>query len=169
MALSPMSPLSPCIALFSYLKNCLHYIMWFLDTHISLICSPIVEIFSPMKSIRHFLYIYLLGFPLEEKSCLQTLRRFYGITSLWRYPLVGIIIFENQDGLCFLWEFGLWILTTQPFHFYTLAYYRHIHLIFIEFLKFDNNPATSSKKHFSLPSIVKILQSVQLLWLRFSL
>jgi hypothetical protein len=38
-------------------------------------------------------------FPLEEKkSCLQTLRRFYGVTSFSRYLLVEIIFYENQVG-----------------------------------------------------------------------
>jgi hypothetical protein len=30
------------------------------------------------------------------------LRRFYGVTSLSRYPLVEIIFYENQYGICFL-------------------------------------------------------------------
>jgi hypothetical protein len=30
------------------------------------------------------------------------LRRFYGVTSFSRYPLVEIIFYENPDGICFL-------------------------------------------------------------------
>jgi hypothetical protein len=42
-------------------------------------------------------------FPLEgRKSCLQSLRRFHGVTSSSWYPLVGIIFYENEDGICFL-------------------------------------------------------------------
>jgi hypothetical protein len=38
----------------------------------------------------------------ENKSCLQTLRRFYEVTSFLGYPLVETIFYENQDGICFL-------------------------------------------------------------------
>jgi hypothetical protein len=30
------------------------------------------------------------------------LRRFYGVTSFLRYPFIEIILYENQDGICFL-------------------------------------------------------------------
>jgi hypothetical protein len=30
------------------------------------------------------------------------LRRFYGVTSFSRYPLVEIISYKNQDGICIL-------------------------------------------------------------------
>jgi hypothetical protein len=62
------------------------------------------------------------------------LRRFYGITSFSRYPLLEIIFNKNQNGICFLWDLGLWILTIQPSHSHTLAYCRPFHLISIEFL-----------------------------------
>jgi hypothetical protein len=39
---------------------------------------------------------------LKKKSCLQTLRRYYGVTSFSKYPLLEIIFYENQDGICFL-------------------------------------------------------------------
>ena len=81
-------------------------------------------------------------------SCLQTLRRFYGVISLLRYFLVGIILFENQDDLCFLWGLGLWLLTTQSFQSYILAYFRSIYLIFIEFQNIDNNLGNPPKKLF---------------------
>jgi short subunit fatty acids transporter len=80
-----------------------------------------------------------------------------------------MFLFENEDDLCFLWEFGFWILITQPSHSYTLAYCRSMHLISIEFQNIDNNPATPTKITFSSPSIVIILQSVQSLWLEFFL
>jgi hypothetical protein len=90
-------------------------------------------------------------FPLKEKKCcLQTLKRFYGVTSLWRYPLVEIIFYENQDGICFLWDLELWILTIQPSHSYTLAYCRPIQLISIEFQNIDNNQGSLPKKLFLL-------------------
>jgi hypothetical protein len=141
-----------------------------------------------MNSALHFLHIYCLDFHLKKKSYLQTLRRFYGGTSFSRYPLVEMIFYENQDSICFLWDLGLWILTIQPSHSYTLAYCRSIHLIFIEFQNIDNfmqgtlvhfvSKKKKTKKHwqwlglptkkaFSFPSIVIILQSMRSLWLRF--
>jgi hypothetical protein len=58
--------------------------------------------FSAMNSGLHFLYIYHLDFHLKKKSCLQSLRRFHGVTSSSWYLLVEIIFYENQDGICFL-------------------------------------------------------------------
>jgi hypothetical protein len=101
-------------------------------------------------------------FPLEEKkSCLQSLRRLSRVTSFSRYPLVEIIVYENQDDLCFLWDCRFWILTTQPSHFYTLAYCWPIYLISIEFQNIDNNLGSPSKKTFLSSSNVIILQSVR--------
>jgi hypothetical protein len=122
-----------------------------------------------MNSALHFLHIYHLNFHLKKESCLQTLRRFYGVTSFSRYPLVEIIFYENQDGICFLWDLGLWILTIQPSHSYTLAYCRPVHLISIEFQNIENNHGSLPKKTFSPPSIVIILQSMWSHWLRFFL
>jgi hypothetical protein len=96
------------------------------------------------------------------------LRRFYGVTSFSRYPLVEIILYENQDDIFFLWDLGLWTLTIQPSHSFTLAYCRLIFLIFIEFQNIDNIMG-SSLKNISSPSIVIMLQSVRPLWLRLFL
>jgi hypothetical protein len=97
------------------------------------------------------------------------LRRFYGIISFSRYPLVELIFYENEDGICFLWDLRLWILTIQPSHSYTLAYCRPIHLISIEFQNIDNNQESLPKNSFYSPSIVIILQSVRSIWLRYFL
>ena len=43
---------------------------------------------------------------------------------------------------------GLYILMIQPFHFYTLANYRLIHLISIEFQNIDNNQCSPPKNFF---------------------
>jgi hypothetical protein len=88
---------------------------------------------------------------------------------LSRYPFVEIIFYENQDGICFLWDLRLWILTIQPLHSYTLACCRPIYLIFVEFQNIDNNASSPPKILFSSTSIVIILQSVWSLWLRFFL
>jgi hypothetical protein len=109
------------------------HLMIFKHPYITLIQSPIIEIFSAMNSALCYLPIYCLDFHLKKKSCLQTLKRFYGITSFPRYPLLEIIFYENQDGLCFLWDLGFWILTIQPSHSYTLAYFRPIHLNLLNF------------------------------------
>jgi hypothetical protein len=97
------------------------------------------------------------------------LKRFHGVTSSSRYPLVEIIFYENQDGICFLWDLGLWILTILPSHSYTLAYCRSFHLISIEFQNIDIDQGNPPKKTFFPPSIVIILQSMRSLWLRFFL
>ena len=59
-----------------------------------------------------------------------------------------IIFFENQDDLCFLWDFGLQILTPWPFHFFPLAYFKPIHLISIKFQNIENNLDTTLKNFF---------------------
>jgi hypothetical protein len=43
----------------------------------------------------------------RKKYCLQSLRRFYGVTSPSRYPHVEIIFYENQNGNHFLQDLGL--------------------------------------------------------------
>jgi hypothetical protein len=56
-----------------------------------------------MNLALHILHIYRLDFDLKEKkSCHQTLRRFHGITSFLRYPLVEITLYKNQDDIFFL-------------------------------------------------------------------
>jgi hypothetical protein len=46
---------------------------------------------------------------------------------------------------------GFEILTIQPFHSYTLAYCRPIHLISIEFQNIDNDLGYPPKKNFFFP------------------
>jgi hypothetical protein len=54
--------------------------------------------------IQHFIFfpstIYISTL---KRSYLQSLIRFYGVTSCSRYPLVEIIFYENQDGIFFSW------------------------------------------------------------------
>jgi hypothetical protein len=89
--------------------------------------------------IQHFIFFTsTIQIFTWRKSCLQTLRNSYGVINLWRYPFVEIILYENQDGICFLWDLGLWILTIQPSHSYTLPYCRPTHPISIEFQNIDN-------------------------------
>jgi hypothetical protein len=121
-----------------------------------------------MNSTLHFLHIYRLVFHLKKKSYLQTLKRFYGVTTFSRYPLVEIVLYVNQDGIFFLRNLGLWILTIQPSHSYTLAYCRPIHLNSIEFQNIDNDQGSPPKKLFLL---FQLLYSCNLYshWPRFSL
>jgi hypothetical protein len=55
-----------------------------------------------MDSALHFLYMHYLDFHLK-KNILPSkfLRRFFGGASFSRYLLVEIILYENQDGICF--------------------------------------------------------------------
>jgi hypothetical protein len=120
-----------------------------------------------MNPVCNFLHIYHLDFPLEEKFLPSNSKDILWSNKFINVPLVEFFV-ENQDDLCFLWEFELWILTTQPSHSCTLAYCRPIHLISIEFQDIDNSPVTPPKNFF-LPSVVIILQSVWSIWVRFFL
>jgi hypothetical protein len=111
----------------------LHYTMCSLDIHISFIWSLIWEIFYAMHLALHFLHIYYLDFHLKKKMLPSNFEKILWSHKFLKYPLVEIIFYKNQDGICFLIDLGLWILTLQPFHSYTLAYCRPIHLISIEF------------------------------------
>jgi hypothetical protein len=91
----------------------------------------------------------LFRFPLEEKNLAFKLwEDSIVVPSFSRYPLVEIIFYKNQDGICFLWDLGFWILTIQPSHSYTLANCRPIHLISIEFQNIENNHGSLPKKLF---------------------
>jgi hypothetical protein len=94
-----------------------------------------LEIFSAMNSIGHFLHIYLLNFPLEEIFLQSNSIKIQGVPP-------RIIFLKIKMTFTTLCNLGFWILTTWPFHSYTLAYYRPIHLINTEFQSIDNNPST---------------------------
>jgi hypothetical protein len=139
VALSHMLPLSHVLPCFLILIQSLLHLVIFKHPYLThtksdsrnLKCYEFSSSFS-----SHLLF----RFPLEEKkSCFQTLRRFYGAIRFSRYPLVEMIFYENQDGICFLWDLRLWILTIQPSHSYTLAYCRPIQLISIDFQNIDND------------------------------
>jgi hypothetical protein len=55
-----------------------------------------------MNLALHFLHIYRLDFHLKKSILPSNLRRFYGGISFSRYPIVEIIFYKNQDGICFL-------------------------------------------------------------------
>jgi hypothetical protein len=125
------------------------------NIHISLIWSPILDFFwcyeFNLSFSSHPPFNFLLGkkilaFKLWEDSMEQ---------------------FFSQGHFCFLWDLGLWVLTIGPSHSYSLAYSIATHLISIEFQNINNIWATLSKKTFSFPSIVIILQSVQPLLMDF--
>jgi hypothetical protein len=94
-------------------------------------------------------------FSLEEKHLAFKLWEDSMEFKFLKVSLVEIIFYENQDGVCFLWDLGLWILTIQPSHSYILANCRPIHLISIEFQNIENN-------HDSLPK--ELFLPLQLLW-----
>jgi hypothetical protein len=76
---------------------------------------------------------------------------------------------KNQDNICFLWDFGLWILNTWSFHSYTLHYLQAYPTNLDWIAKHWQEIGHSTKKTFSSPSIVTILQSGWSLWLRYFL
>jgi hypothetical protein len=108
----------------------------------------ILEFFGAMDSTLHFLHIYRLSFYLKKKILPSNFEKILWNNKFFKVPLVEIIFYENQDGICFLWNLGLWILTIQTSHSYTLAYCRPIHLNSIEFQSIDNNPDFLPKKLF---------------------
>jgi hypothetical protein len=85
-------------------------------------------------------------FPLEGKNL--AFEKILWSNRFLKVPLVEIIFYENQGDICFLWDLGLWILTMQPSHSYTLAYRRPIHLLSIEFQNIDNDQGNPPKKLF---------------------
>jgi hypothetical protein len=125
--------------------------------------------FSAMNSALHFLHIYHLDFHLKKKILPSNFEKILWSNKFLTYPQVEIILYKNQDGSCFLWDFRLWILTIQPFRSYTLAYSRPFHLISTKFQNIENNQGSPPKKKISSPSIVIILQTMRSLWMRFFL
>jgi hypothetical protein len=143
---------------------CFHYTYWSLDTHISLIWSPILEIFSGVNHIILFTCITWVS-TWRKKSCLQTLRRFYGITSFSRYPLVEIFIWKSRWPLFLIrpWTLNL-DYTTFPFLYFGMLWAYPPNFYWIS--KHWQISRLSTKKAFSSPLIVIILQFVWSLWLK---
>jgi hypothetical protein len=101
-----------------------------------------------MNSALHFLHMYQLDFHLKKKILPSNFEKILWSNSFSRDPLVEIIFYKNQDGICFFRDLGLWILTIQPSHSYTLANCRPIHLISIEFQNIENNHGSLPKNFF---------------------
>jgi hypothetical protein len=70
-----------------------------LDTHISLIQSPISEIFSAMNSTFHFLHIYYLDFHLKNKILPSNFEKILWSNKFLKVPLVEFFFCKNQDGI----------------------------------------------------------------------
>jgi hypothetical protein len=103
-----------------------------------------------MNSALYFLHIYHLDFHLMKNILPSIFEKILWSNKFLKVPPLETILYENQDCIFFLWDLGLWILTTQPSHSYTLAYCRPIHLISIEFQNIDNDQG-SSRKNLFLP------------------
>jgi hypothetical protein len=101
-----------------------------------------------MNLTCHFLYIYCLDFCVKKIFLLPKPKKILWGNKFLKVPPRRNVLVENQNNFCFLWDLGLWILTTQPSHSYTLAYCRHVHLIFVEFQNIDNNPCIPPKTFF---------------------
>jgi hypothetical protein len=83
----------------------LHYTYWSLNTHISLIRSPILEIFSAMNSTLHFLHIYRLDFHLKKKILPSNFEKF-----LWSNKFLKVPPCRNY----FLWKSRWHLLLMRP-------------------------------------------------------
>jgi hypothetical protein len=103
-----------------------------------------------MNSALHFLHIHCSDFHLKKKILplnfekLLWSNKFMKVPPCRNYFLMHLL----RNGICFLWDLGLWILTIQPSHSYTLAYCRPIHQISIEFQNIDNDQGCPTKKLF---------------------
>jgi hypothetical protein len=129
-------------------------------------CTPTYTFFFTLynDSLPNMLYHYVLFFHSHWSipTFIQSIITFHVYTSphiphstfhilcpsLVARSGAQVIFYENQDGICFLWDLGLRILTVQPSHFYTLAYCRPIHLISIKFQNIENNYGSLPKKLF---------------------
>jgi hypothetical protein len=103
-----------------------------------------------MNSALDFLHIYHLDFYLKKTILPSNFEKILWSNKFLKVSLVEIILYKNQDGICFLWNLGLWILTIQPSHSYTLSYCRPIFLIPIELQNFDNDQGSPLKTFLSL-------------------
>jgi hypothetical protein len=101
------------------------------------------------------------------KKVLFSFQIFSSTTNFSRYSFVDTIFLKIKMTFVSNENLGFWILITWPFHSYTLAYYKPIHLISIEFQSIDSDFDTSPKKTFSSCLVVIILRSVQSLRLGF--
>jgi hypothetical protein len=109
--------------------------------------SSILEIFSHVNT-HHSLYICCLDFHMKKKFSPSNSNKILWSNKFLKITLVEIILFENQDGIYFLWDLGLQTLTMWPAHFFPLAYYRPNCLISIQFRIIGNNPCIPLKKAF---------------------
>jgi hypothetical protein len=63
------------------------YMLWSLDTHISLIRSPILEILSAMNSTLHCLHIYHFDFQLKKKILPSNFEKILWSNKFLKVPL----------------------------------------------------------------------------------
>jgi hypothetical protein len=99
-----------------------------------------------MNLVHYFLHIYHLDFPLEKKFLLWNSEKILWGNKFLKVSLCRFsIFFWKYRWPCFSCDIGFWILTTWPFHSYTLAYSKPIYLISIEFQSIDNNLGTPLK------------------------
>jgi hypothetical protein len=54
-----------------------------------------------MNSALHSLYIYLFNFHLKKKILPSNFEKILWDNKFLKVPLVEIIFYENQDGICF--------------------------------------------------------------------
>jgi hypothetical protein len=60
-----------------------------------------------MNSALHFLHIYCLDFHLKKNILPSNFEKIPWSNKFLKVPLLEIIFYENQDGVCFLKDLGL--------------------------------------------------------------
>jgi hypothetical protein len=60
-----------------------------------------------MNLALHFLHIWRLDFHLKKKILPSNFEKILWSNKFLKVPLVEIVFYESQDGICFLWDLGL--------------------------------------------------------------
>jgi hypothetical protein len=87
-------------------------------------------------------------FPLKKKFLPSIFKKILWSNKSFKVPPCKNYFLWKSRWHFLLIDLGLRILTTQPSHFYTLAYCRPLHLISIEFQNIDNDQGNPPKKLF---------------------
>jgi hypothetical protein len=102
------------------MQSSLHLVI--LDTHISSIQSPILEIFSAMNSALHFLHIYRSDFYLKKKILPSNFEKI-----LWSNKFLKVPLCRNY----FLWKsrWHFFLLRPQALNLYTTFPFLHFGIL----------------------------------------
>jgi hypothetical protein len=127
--------------------------------------SPIWKSFSDMISTLHFLHIYHLHFHLKKKTLPSNFEKILWSSKFLKVP---------HCGNYFVWKSRWHLLLMRPWALnlaYTTFPFLHFGILhppnFYYFSKHWQQSGHPTKKTFSFPSIIIILQSMRSLWVRF--